>query len=120
MEGLFALIFIVIAVINVAGRASKAAKHGDGAPPAPERARAAAPIGQISAQRRAELRSDPQWRAAKRQQDDAEQLHSIHMDSCESRLESLRVLHEAGILDNEEYAQRVARVQAQHAAGRLR
>ena len=32
------------------------------------------------------------------------------MDSCEDRLESLKVLYDAGILDREEYAQRVARV----------
>ena len=55
-----------------------------------------------------------QWRAAKQKQDDAEQLHAIHIDSCESKLESLRVLYDAGILDREEYAQRVARVKAKH------
>ncbi|MBO4913672.1 MAG: SHOCT domain-containing protein [Oscillospiraceae bacterium] len=36
------------------------------------------------------------------------------MDSCENRLESLRMLYDAGILDREEYAERVARVKALH------
>ncbi len=40
------------------------------------------------------------------------------MDSCEDRLESLKVLYDAGILDREEYAQRVARVKRQHAQSR--
>ncbi len=57
------------------------------------------------------------WSAAKRQQDDAEQVHAVHMDSCESKLQSLRTLYEAGILDREEYAQRVARVKAAHRSG---
>ena len=73
-----------------------------------------APIGQVSAKRREQLRSAAQWREAKRQQDDAEEVHSIRMDTCEKRLESLRVLHEAGILDDQEYAQRVARVKSSH------
>ena len=56
------------------------------------------------------------WAAAKEQQDDAAQLHSVHIDSCESKLESIRVLYEAGILDREEYAQRKARILAKHNA----
>lgn len=113
MEGVFSfLIIVAIAAINIAARSGKKQQRGTSAK---RLSKPSAPIGQVSAQRRAQMRSDPQWREAKRQQDDAEQLHSIHMDSCESRLESLRVLHEAGILDNEEYAQRVARVKAQHA-----
>ncbi len=67
--------------------------------------------------RRAQAAQTELWRAAKRQQDDAAQVHSIHMDSCESRLESLRVLYDAGILDREEYAERVARVKQRHAQG---
>ena len=43
------------------------------------------------------------------------EVHSVHMDSCEDRLESLKVLYDAGILDREEYAQRVARVKKAHA-----
>ena len=42
----------------------------------------------------------------------------VHMDSCEDRLESLKVLYDAGILDREEYAQRVARVKKAHAQSR--
>ncbi len=98
------------------GRRDPAAKQ----PSTSERRNPAAKPPSMSERRRAEAARPEQWRAAKRQQDDAEQVHSIRMDSCESRLESLRVLHEAGILDNEEYAQRVARVRARHArnAGR--
>ena len=36
------------------------------------------------------------------------------VDSCEGRLESLKVLYDAGILDREEYTQRVARVKSRH------
>ena len=68
----------------------------------------------LSAQKREDAERSEQWRAAKRKQEDAEQLHAIHIDSCESKLESLRVLYDAGILDREEYAQRVARVKAKH------
>lgn len=78
-----------------------------------------APIPAVRAQKRAQMAQREKWRAAKEQQDDAEQLHAVHVDSCESKLESLRVLHEAGILDNVEYAERVARTKAKHAnAGR--
>ena len=76
-----------------------------------------APIGAVSQEKRAGMAQAEKWRAAKEQQDDAEQLHAIHIDSCESKLESLRVLYEAGILDSEEYAQRVARTKAKHAHG---
>ena len=67
-----------------------------------------------SQRKRESLQRVEQWREAKRQQDDAGQLHSIHMDTCESKLDSLRVLYEAGILDREEYAERVARTRAKH------
>ena len=49
---------------------------------------------------------------------DSGEVHSVHMDSCEDRLESLKVLYDAGILDREEYAQRVARVKQAHAQSR--
>lgn len=70
-----------------------------------------------SEQRRAAERasSEKRWAAARKQQADAALVHGVHIDSCEGRLESLRVLYEAGILDREEYAQRVARVRRAHA-----
>lgn len=79
------------------------------------RAQAARRTPPAASQRKREsLQRVEQWREAKRQQDDAGQLHSIHMDTCESKLDSLRVLYEAGILDREEYAERVARTRAKH------
>ncbi len=80
----------------------------------PEIAPARAQLGGVTEQKRAQMRDAGQWIEAKRQQDDARQLHSIRMDTCEGKLESLRVLYDAGILDREEYAQRVARVKAKH------
>ena len=62
--------------------------------------------------------SEKRWEAARRKQADSGEVHSVHMDSCEDRLESLKVLYDAGILDREEYAQRVARVKRQHAQSR--
>lgn len=59
--------------------------------------------------------SEKRWADARRQQADSLRVHAAGVDSCEGRLESLRVLYDAGILDREEYAQRVARVKAQHA-----
>ena len=59
--------------------------------------------------------SEKRWETARRKQADSGEVHSVHMDSCEDRLESLKVLYDAGILDREEYAQRVARVKRQHA-----
>ena len=67
-----------------------------------------------SAAARPQQAQKERFREAKRQQDDAERLHAVHVDSCESKLESLRVLHEAGILDKEEYAERVLRTKARH------
>ena len=58
------------------------------------------------------------WEIARRKQADSGEVHSVHMDSCEDRLESLKVLYDAGILDREEYAQRVARVKKAHAQSR--
>lgn len=116
MEGIIFVCVAIAVVFNLLVKAGLKAQKSDDAPRRTSPPRTV-PIGQVSAQKRAQARRDPQWREAKRKQDDAEQLHSIHMDSCESRLQSLKVLHEAGILDNEEYAQRVARVRAQHAAG---
>ena len=51
---------------------------------------------------------------ARRQQADALRVHAEGVDSCEGRLESLKVLYDAGILDREEYTQRVARVKSRH------
>ena len=62
--------------------------------------------------------SEKRWEIARRKQADSGEVHSVHMDSCEDRLESLKVLYDAGILDREEYAQRVARVKRQHAQSR--
>ena len=59
--------------------------------------------------------SEKRWAEARRQQADSLRVHAAGVDSCEGRLESLRVLYDAGILDREEYTQRVARVKAQHA-----
>ena len=58
--------------------------------------------------------SEKRWAEARRQQADSLRVHAAGVDSCEGRLESLKVLYDAGILDREEYAQRVARVKAQH------
>ena len=62
--------------------------------------------------------SEKRWEIARRKQADSGEVHSVHMDSCEDRLESLKVLYDAGILDREEYAQRVARVKQAHAQSR--
>ena len=61
------------------------------------------------------LAAQERKRIARRKQADSGEVHSVHMDSCEDRLESLKVLYDAGILDREEYAQRVARVKKAHA-----
>ena len=68
-------------------------------------------------QRLASLTDPDQWRAAKEQQDDVEHLHAVNVDSCESKLESLKTLYDAGILSREEYDQRVAKTKARHAHG---
>ena len=67
------------------------------------------------APRRPAAQSD-QWAAARKKQTDAEHVHAAASDSCEARLENLKILHEAGILDDMEYSQRVARVKRDHAA----
>ena len=93
----------------VARTTSQKGGQGSGAARITKQKPTSTPIPAARAQKR------EQWRAAKAQQDDAERLHAVHVDSCESKLESLRVLHEAGILDNVEYAERVARTKAKHA-----
>ena len=95
----------------------KSALNSDAAPRARQRKpeKPSVPIPDVSRQKRAQMEQRERFRAAKAQQDDAERLHAVHVDSCESKLESLRVLHEAGILDNVEYAERVARTKARHA-----
>ena len=70
----------------------------------------------LAAQERAG--SEKRWEIARKKQADRGEVHSVHMDSCENRLENLKVLYDAGILDREEYAQRVARVKRQHAQSR--
>ena len=62
--------------------------------------------------------SEKRWELARKKQADSEEIHAVHMDSCADRLESLKILYEAGILDREEYAQRVARVKKAHAQSR--
>ena len=62
--------------------------------------------------------SEKRWELARKKQADRSEVHSVHMDSCADRLESLKILYEAGILDREEYAQRVARVKKVHAQSR--
>ena len=108
---LLAVIFTVRAVFrSVAkkgGSARKEEPSEQAVPAAPRRA-------PRTEQKRAQMAQAELWRAAKRQQDDAEEVHSIKMDTCESRLENLRVLYNAGILDRVEYAERVARTKQQH------
>ena len=62
--------------------------------------------------------SEKRWELARKKQADRSEVHAVHMDSCADRLESLKILYEAGILDREEYAQRVARVKKAHAQSR--
>ncbi len=59
--------------------------------------------------------SEKRWAEARRQQADALRVHAAGVDSCEGRLESLKVLYDAGILDRDEYLQRVERVKSRHA-----
>lgn len=72
---------------------------------------------QVNVPPRAEKASSDQWAAAREKQADAEHLHARGSDSCEARLENLKILHNAGILDDVEYSQRVARVKRNHAKG---
>ena len=113
MSGVIAFLFLTIFVISKLASASqenRAKRREDAAAPAKRNA----PIRTVGTQRREMMRNVEQWRRAKEQQDDAEQLHSIHMDSCEGKLNSLKTLYEAGILEKHEYEQRVARVKAKH------
>ena len=66
------------------------------------------------ARRNAAERHHSEKRWARRQQADSLRVHAVGVDSCEGRLESLKVLYDAGILDREEYTQRVARVKSRH------
>ena len=59
--------------------------------------------------------SEKRWAEARRQQADALRVHAAGVDSCEGRLESLKVLYDAGILDRDEYLQRVERVKSRPA-----
>lgn len=119
MEFAGILLVLVIWLIQFAVKQKKQDKDQ---PAAEQRARVSpnpnpVPEEKVPEKRREQLARVEQWHAAKAQQDDARQVHSINMDSCENRLESLKTLYAAGILDREEYAQRVARVKAQHAHG---
>lgn len=118
---LLVLVFVFVALAKKAGeqkaknaKNAKDAKDTRNASSSASHSAERASVPAARAQKRVQMARAEQWRAAKAQQDDAEQVHSIHMDSCESRLESLRVLYDAGILDREEYAQRVARVREKH------
>ena len=62
--------------------------------------------------------SEKRWELARKKQAARSEVHAVHMDSCADRLESLKILYDAGILDREEYAQRVARVKKAHAQSR--
>lgn len=64
--------------------------------------------------RREREASAKRFATARKKQSNAEQLHTVHIDSCEGRLESLKVLYEAGILDREEYQARVKRTKKLH------
>lgn len=68
--------------------------------------------------RREREASAKRFASARTKQADAEQLHTVHIDSCEGRLESLKVLYEAGILDREEYRARVKRTKQRHRASK--
>ena len=46
--------------------------------------------------------SEKRWAEARRQQADSLRVHAAGVDSCEGRLESLKVLYDAGILDRED------------------
>ena len=110
------LLFIVAAVAWFLVRYVDKLSGGTAKKPPP--ATAAKPRQQptpaaVPPQKRAQTAQKGRFRAAQ-EQDDAERLHAVHVDSCESKLESLRVLHEAGILDKEEYAERVLRTKARH------
>ncbi len=119
MRVLFVLILIVVSLVKyIEKNPDKAEKnHAEKQRSVPKTSEETSPIRTVREKKRAQLRHAEQWAAAKHQQDDAEQVHSIAMDSCESKLQNLRVLYEAGILDREEYVQRVARVKANHARG---
>ncbi|MBE7004802.1 MAG: hypothetical protein E7425_11110 [Ruminococcaceae bacterium] len=121
MEYIIVIIAVAIAIVDAMAKKKK--KEGDAAIARAIAAKSAreqpksklpTPVEQVSEKKREQMARTEQWRAAKVQQDDAERLHSIHVDTCESKLESLRVLYDAGILDREEYAQRVARIKSKH------
>ena len=96
------VIYLVLAATGVIGgsNAGKAAKRKkEAAPHTPPRT------------------EQTQWHSARKKQADAEQIHASATDCCEARLENLKILHEAGILDEVEYRERVERVRKGHALG---
>ena len=118
MQILIVALVVAVYLARLVARVSGEAKRKPSAPPPkPEPPPQSVPIPAVKARKRAWMAQSERWRAAKQQQDDAEQLHAVHVDSCESKLESLRVLYEAGILDKEEYADRVIRTKATHERG---
>lgn len=54
------------------------------------------------------------WTQARKHQEDGEHIHSAGVDTCEARLENARHLYEAGMMDEDEYRQRVARIREKH------
>lgn len=56
------------------------------------------------------------WTQARKHQEDSEHIHSAGVDTCEARLENVRHLYEAGLLDEDEYRLRVARIREKHNA----
>lgn len=54
------------------------------------------------------------WTQARKHREDGEHIHSAGVDTCEARLENARHLYEAGLMDEDEYRQRVARIREKH------
>ena len=105
---------------DAAGRAGESVSRAiDGGEKKPKRPPTGQEVKREHARRDAaeRRRSEQQWADARKKQADSLRVHAAGVDSCEGRLESLKVLYDAGILDREEYAERVARVKARHRAG---
>ena len=65
--------------------------------------------------------SEKRWEIARRKQADSGEVHSVHMDSCEDRLESLKVLYETQafwIARNTPSASRASRRRTRRAEGK--
>lgn len=124
MDLLVLVIGIIIAIGKFAGKNAKTGQKKTSANAAPQTAESAAAENRARAdsagtgaeEHRRSI--EKRWAEARRRQEDAVRLHAASVDSCEGRLESLKVLYDAGILDRDEYAQRVERVKALHSHGR--